>query len=127
MGLFNWGKKRIIQQKIDLLRLQTEKLKLKNSLGLEKSKKKSKVVSEFLKNADDLAVLKEQLGADNNPIIEFLNTPTGQIAVKFLISKIGGGSGAKAASNIESFLAAATPMQKARGMALFNEILENEA
>lgn len=126
MGLLKkFFTKRILRSQIEKLKLQNEKFKLRNSIYVAKQAKKSKEVENFLRTAEDIEDLKGVLHAPENPIISFLKTPQGVMIAEALIAKFGGGSGTEAGNKLGEFIKVATPEQKAKGLKLIQEVLNN--
>jgi len=117
--------KRVLKSQIEKLKLQNEKFKIRNNILLAKQAKKSKEVENFLKTADQIEDLREVLHAPENPIISFLKTPQGVMIAETLIAKFGGGSGEAAGNKLAEFVKVATPEQKAKGLKLIQEVLNN--
>lgn len=114
-----------LKHDIEKLQLKNQKMKLKNAITSQKVVKTNKEISNFIKTAQNIQEMREVID-NKGPIIQFLETQTGQQLAQALIMKFGGGSGSEAAGKVGELLANLTPEQKAKGLRMLNEFLQNQ-
>ena len=118
MNLFKkYFGRRKIEEQIEKLKLQNEKMKLRAAISQSKAKRTSAEMNNFIKTLDTAQEIKDIVGTKDNALLQILESESGKMALSALIQKFGGGE--KGAYAIIEMAKKLSPDQKAELAAVF--------